>query len=52
MKYLGDANNKLEKALSVVQRHKTPEVIAEIEKCENTINALLEVAKGSNDRHS
>jgi hypothetical protein len=30
---LGTANTKLEKALGVVHRHKTPDVIAEAEKC-------------------
>jgi hypothetical protein len=49
LKYLGDANSKLEKALGVVHRHRIPDVLFEIEKCEQTVKALLEIARSTND---
>jgi hypothetical protein len=48
-KYLGDANSKLEKALGVVHRHRIPDVLLEIEKCEQTVKALLEIVRSTND---
>lgn len=49
LKYLNTANLKLEGALGVVHRHKKPEVISEIEKCENTVKALLKLARSTDD---
>jgi hypothetical protein len=44
-KLLGTANSKLEKALGVVHRHKTAEVISEAEKCADTANRVLKSAR-------
>lgn len=49
LKYLGDANSKLEKALGVVHRHRIPDVLLEIEKCEQTVQALLKIVRSTND---
>jgi hypothetical protein len=38
---LGTANTKLERALGVIHRHKTAEVIAEAEKCSATVARVL-----------
>jgi len=40
-KLIGTANTKLEKALSVVHRHKTKDVIAEAEKCHETAGRVV-----------
>ncbi len=42
---LGTANTKLEKALGVIHRHKTPEVIAEAEKCSGTAIRVLKTVQ-------
>ena len=44
-KLLRTANTKLEKALGVAHRHKTPDVIDEIKKCHETIGRLLKSIK-------
>jgi hypothetical protein len=44
-KTLASANNKLEKALGIVHRHKTPEIKAEIKKCYETAKRLLTTAE-------
>ena len=49
LKYLGVANSKLEKALGVAHRHRIPEVVLEIEKCEQTVKTLLKIARGTDD---
>jgi len=49
LKYLRAANAKLEKALGVVHRHRIPEVLLEIEKCAQTVQALLQTARGTDD---
>ncbi len=49
LKYLSTANLKLEGALGVAHRHKTPEVISEAEKCEQTIKALLKIVRSTDD---
>jgi hypothetical protein len=38
---LGTANTKLEKVLGVIHRHKTAEVISEVEKCAGTVARVL-----------
>ncbi len=43
LKYLMNANSKLETVLSVVHRHKTPEVISQVEMCNDTVNAILKL---------
>lgn len=47
--YLSKANRKLEEALGVAHRHKTQEVIAEVEKCEQTVEALLKAVRSADD---
>ncbi|HSY01922.1 MAG TPA: hypothetical protein VK819_07195 [Acidobacteriaceae bacterium] len=42
---LGTANTKLEKALGVVHRHKTADVIAEAEKCVDTSSRILKTVQ-------
>ena len=42
MRSLGSANKKLEMALGVAHRHKTRDVIAEVELCSETVSRLLE----------
>ncbi len=49
LRFLNTANLKLEGALGVAHRHKTLEVISEIEKCEQTVNALLKIVRGTDD---
>jgi hypothetical protein len=44
-KLLVTANTKLEKALGVVHRHKTPDVISEAEKCAVTASRVLKAAQ-------
>lgn len=46
LKYLKSSNQKMETALSLVHRHKTPEIIAEIEKCNGNVKALLKMVEG------
>ena len=41
LKYIATANSKLEGALGIAHRHKTPEVISEAEKCSKTVARLL-----------
>ena len=43
MRYLGTANSKLENVLSVVHRHRTLEVVSQVEMCDETIKAILKV---------
>ncbi|MFI5057036.1 MAG: hypothetical protein ACHQLQ_02535 [Candidatus Acidiferrales bacterium] len=45
-KQLRMANTKLEKALGVAHRHKTPEVIGEAEKCYETAGLVVKAVKG------
>lgn len=42
---LGTANTKLEKVLGVIHRHKTVEVISEVEKCSGTVARVLKTVK-------
>jgi hypothetical protein len=49
IRYLGTANTKLEGALGIAHRHRTLEVISEVEKCEQTIQRLLKTVKDTND---
>jgi hypothetical protein len=49
LKYLNTANLKLEGALGIVHRHKTPEVVIEVGKCKKTVEALLKTLKEPND---
>jgi hypothetical protein len=42
---LGTANTKLEKALGVIHRHKTPDVVAEAEKCSVTASRVLKTVQ-------
>lgn len=44
-KLLGTANTKLEKALGVIHRVKTPEIVSEAEKCAITAGRVLKAAK-------
>lgn len=44
-KLLKTAGSKLDKALGVAHRHKTPEVIAEAEKCSETASLLVKAVK-------
>jgi len=44
-KLLGTANTKLEKALGVIHRHKTAEVISEAEKCAITAGRVLKTVQ-------
>jgi hypothetical protein len=41
LKYLNAANSKLETALGIAHRHRTFEVIAQAERCEQTAKTLL-----------
>ena len=43
-KYLVNANRKLETVLGIIHRHKTPDVLDEITKCQETIERLVGVA--------
>ncbi len=43
-KYLANANRKLESVLGIVHRHKTPDVLADIKKCSETVERLVNVA--------
>jgi hypothetical protein len=45
LKYLIGANSKLETALGIAHRHKTFEVVAQAEKCEQTVKALLKIVR-------
>jgi hypothetical protein len=47
--YLFEANRKMEMALGVVHRHRTPEVIEGARKCADTASALLEVVSNHDD---
>ena len=49
LKYLMTANSKLEVALGIAHRHKTFEVISQVEKCEQTVKALLKSVREPND---
>lgn len=49
LKYLNDANRKLEGALGFAHRHRTPEVISEVEKCEQTVQALRTIVGSTDD---
>ena len=49
VRYLSQANSKLEAALGVAHRHQTPEVVSEIEKCEQTVKQLVKAVKEKND---
>jgi 5-bromo-4-chloroindolyl phosphate hydrolysis protein len=44
-KLLGTANTKLEKALGVVHRHKTADVLAEAERCLETSTRILKTVQ-------
>jgi hypothetical protein len=41
LRYLATANTKLEVVLGIAHRHKTFEVIGQVQKCEKTVDALL-----------
>lgn len=43
-KYLAKANRYLEAVLGIVHRHRTPDVLGEIEKCNETVERLVKVA--------
>lgn len=45
LKYLNAANSKLEGALGIAHRHRTFEVIAQAERCEQTAKTLLRTVK-------
>lgn len=47
LKYLMTANSKLEVALGIAHRHKTFEVIGQVEKCEQTLKTLLKTLRES-----
>src|ERR1044072_801551 len=47
LKYLITANSKLEVALGIAHRHKTFEVISQVEKCEQTVKTLLKTLRES-----
>jgi len=49
LRFLNTANLRLEGALGVAHRHKTPEVILEVEKCEQTVKALLKIMRSTDD---
>jgi hypothetical protein len=49
LRFLNTANLKLEGALGVAHRHKTLEVVSEVEKCEQTVKALLKIVRSIND---
>lgn len=43
-KYLANANRNLETVLGIVHRHRTPDVLDEIQKCSETVERLVKVA--------
>jgi hypothetical protein len=45
LRYLATANTKLEVALGIAHRHKTFEVLSQIQRCEQTVNALLKTLR-------
>jgi hypothetical protein len=45
LRYLATANTKLEVALGIAHRHKTFEVLSQIQRCEQTVDALLKTLK-------
>jgi hypothetical protein len=45
LRYLATANTKLEVALGIAHRHKTFEVLSQVQKCEQTVNALLKTLR-------
>jgi hypothetical protein len=47
LRYLAGANGKLQTVLGLVHRHKTEEVISEVEKCSDTVKQLLKTVKES-----
>jgi hypothetical protein len=49
LKYLNRANKELETVLSVVHRHRTYDVLTEVEKCDQTVKALLKLVRETND---
>lgn len=49
LRYLATANTKLESALGIAHRHKTFEVISQVEKCEQTVKSLLKTVREEND---
>ncbi len=49
-KYLFDANRKMEQALSIAHRHRTPEIIEMAQVCVTTANALLKTVNKQDDR--
>ena len=48
MRSLGSANRKLELALGVAHRHRTPDVISEVKLCSGTADRLLETVNAKN----
>ena len=46
LKYLNAATLKLESVLSVVHRHKTPEVLAQVKTCEEAVKAIRNTVEG------
>lgn len=49
MNCLHQANSRLEKALSVAHRHRIPDVVLGVEKCEQTVKTLLKVVRDIHD---
>jgi hypothetical protein len=47
LRYLAGANGKLQTVLGLVHRHKTEEVVSEVEKCNDTVKQLLKTVKES-----
>jgi len=45
LRYLATANTKLEVSLGIAHRHKTFEVLGQVQKCEQTVDALLKTIK-------
>ncbi len=49
-KYLASANRRLEIVLGVIHRHKTPDVLAEVKKCSETVERLVSVTIGDREK--
>lgn len=45
LKYLTSANSKLETALGIAHRHKTFEVVSQLERCEQNVKTLLKTVR-------
>ena len=49
-KFLASANRRLERVLGVIHRHKTPDVLAEVKKCSETVERLVSVTIGDKEK--